>query len=694
MKTSQWSVIGYLLLITGVNGLIFYIAGLDSLNWRLTGPFLAIEVVLVAIFTWSLLRLQTHVETFEEGRRELDDFFNQSEGRSRQLLDRLQTSSDNASLAACLDRGALERMSDGYLEVEGSEPLLAPGPFPGSRDDHLVDVMMRRGPSLFTSLGILFTFIGLVYGLQDLQFGQDAETLSASLKALLPQVGVAFLSSFIGIASSAISLVFGRPLLHAFRQSRETFSQHLEFLDIEKSTAHGLRRLEARMSNLAAEFDKMKQSNERLRDEFQETRDEQFERHRDVLERMFDTFTDHFRESLDDPFDALRDRLEAHRNLLEETQRQREDHQSQLGELLDHQRDLLDHERQLRETFRREVGTLADLQSRLETYTEHIETSVTVTRDILEQFESLRDSIARRDDTLMEHHQATIEHQHDVRELMAEQVDETRETLEAVDSTLQTTMEETTASLATTVQVAEDAFERGVDDLLHHQEDVVTTLSEQIESTENHLNTIVERTQTELIGIVEEWRSTVESTEHDFADNIEGTLEQLEQLADGMAEGIEAHHQTLEDKMYQIASALELLERLQSEDALARLEEATSEMTDELTQQGERFEETSLELLAELDEMQGVLRDMRREESEHVSDRRATSEEPTSALESGHRYEERGDEADQEGDGASVDVPSPSSLSASSPSTTEREDRESDTSTPRFGNASSDDDTT
>ena len=58
-------------------------------------------------------------------------------------------------------------------------------------------------PDIFTSIGILGTFLGLVWGLRDFQ-PTDYSAMTSSVAALVEGIKVAFLTSIYGISFSIV----------------------------------------------------------------------------------------------------------------------------------------------------------------------------------------------------------------------------------------------------------------------------------------------------------------------------------------------------------------------------------------------------------------------------------------------------------------------------------------------------------
>ncbi len=71
-------------------------------------------------------------------------------------------------------------------------------------------VGIEQLPSIFTALGILFTFIGLVTGLKGININGGSEELMTGMGTLLDGVGHAFGSSLWGIAASSVTMLMSR----------------------------------------------------------------------------------------------------------------------------------------------------------------------------------------------------------------------------------------------------------------------------------------------------------------------------------------------------------------------------------------------------------------------------------------------------------------------------------------------------
>ena len=70
-------------------------------------------------------------------------------------------------------------------------------------DMHVHKRLLEMAPDLFTSIGILGTFVGLVWGLKDFR-PSDYEAMTSSVSSLVDGIKVAFLTSIYGIAFSIV----------------------------------------------------------------------------------------------------------------------------------------------------------------------------------------------------------------------------------------------------------------------------------------------------------------------------------------------------------------------------------------------------------------------------------------------------------------------------------------------------------
>ncbi len=73
-------------------------------------------------------------------------------------------------------------------------------------------------PGVFTGLGILGTFVGLVLGLSDLNFSGNTQVLEQGINNLISGMYLAFLTSIAGLVSSLLWSLIDRKLLNYYRK--------------------------------------------------------------------------------------------------------------------------------------------------------------------------------------------------------------------------------------------------------------------------------------------------------------------------------------------------------------------------------------------------------------------------------------------------------------------------------------------
>ena len=118
--------------------------------------------------------------------------------------------------------------------------------------------------SVFTGLGILGTFVGLVIGMYNLDFSNGADT-AASIKSLLDGTQTAFFTSIVGIFSSLF--------FNGYHESRlmKNFSRHVSELSIALDDAYPLLSVEQQMSTAKAQADMIAVMNSLLQESRRQT---------------------------------------------------------------------------------------------------------------------------------------------------------------------------------------------------------------------------------------------------------------------------------------------------------------------------------------------------------------------------------------------------------------------------------------
>lgn len=161
--------------------------------------FLGIMVVLyLAGMIGGMFRMGNISEALRGATEELSGIFKTSGRVAAEKLVHLNGIFNHTYLDSKMENftDSIARSEEGIGEIEeylNEEEL----------DNHLHKRLLEMIPDIFTSLGILGTFVGLVWGLKNFQ-PNNYEAMTSSVASLVDGIKVAFLTSIYGIALSII----------------------------------------------------------------------------------------------------------------------------------------------------------------------------------------------------------------------------------------------------------------------------------------------------------------------------------------------------------------------------------------------------------------------------------------------------------------------------------------------------------
>ena len=161
--------------------------------------FLAIMAViyLVGLFG-GMFRVDGIAQAFMRGTQELTSVFKMP-GKAK--------TEDLSCLKGIFDHKYLDDRMDNFIDSMGKNQKGVGGIEEYINEDeidlHVHKKILEMAPDIFTSLGILGTFIGLVWGLKSFE-PSSYETMTTSVSTLVEGIKVAFLTSIYGIAFALI----------------------------------------------------------------------------------------------------------------------------------------------------------------------------------------------------------------------------------------------------------------------------------------------------------------------------------------------------------------------------------------------------------------------------------------------------------------------------------------------------------
>ena len=120
---------------------------------------------------------------------------------------------------------------DGQMQVVAVRSTVAADTFFNGQfviDSRLRTDFFKHLPGIFTGLGIIGTFTGLIDGLRSFQVTENAATVRASLESLMHAVGEAFLISAAAITAAMVVTFVEKLLLAALYRKTETISHGID----------------------------------------------------------------------------------------------------------------------------------------------------------------------------------------------------------------------------------------------------------------------------------------------------------------------------------------------------------------------------------------------------------------------------------------------------------------------------------
>lgn len=220
MKKKVMNVLLFLIVLAAAIGMTVYVGQGATSVLIYNFAFLGIMVVVyIAGLAGGMFRINRISDALSDGTQELKHLL-ETPGKMevsripslngifhhRYLDDRMQSFTD-----------AVSKSQEGIVDIEeylNEEDL----------DIHIHKKILEMAPDLFTSLGILGTFVGLVWGLKNFE-PSNYEAMTNSVASLVDGIKVAFLTSIYGIA---MSLIYSSGMKAEYSSMTESLQEFLE----------------------------------------------------------------------------------------------------------------------------------------------------------------------------------------------------------------------------------------------------------------------------------------------------------------------------------------------------------------------------------------------------------------------------------------------------------------------------------
>ncbi|MBI1424325.1 MAG: anti-phage defense ZorAB system ZorA [Gammaproteobacteria bacterium] len=478
------------------------------------------------------------------------------------------------------------------------------------RSDIVVDIPLRTDffkhlPGLFTGVGIIGTFYGLLIGLQAFQVSENPVIVRASLNQLLHGVWEAFLVSAAAIALAMVVTFIEKIIITRLNAKVEKIVQLLDGLFEGGAGEEYLARLVKASESSAGQTASL------LRDELQQIMAEQTDRQiaasNASAAALGERIVGSIEESLKEPLTGLAEAFKGVRN------DQNDAVQSMLSNVLE------SFSKQMKDLFGNQITGINNLQQQT---VEALQAAVLK----LEEMATNVDAAGQRGmtamaDQLSESMAAAESRQRIMNEKMAEFVDQIRVAVANSQSETQDRLQSTLSELSERMGAVIDGLSAQVklaaDASSHHQNELVTRSQEVVGEFGGQVGAVVEgvnRAVGEMRAAVEAMRNTTGDAiskinsgadtlylaARDFAKagaGVTGTLEQsalvskqLSQVAGSMAtasmglSGMLSDYSSARDSMIELVSSLQIVveqarrEASMSGDVVDRIEAATAKL--------------------------------------------------------------------------------------------------------------------
>ena len=158
-------------------------------------------------------------------------------------------------------------------------------------DMHVHKRLLEMAPDLFTSIGILGTFVGLVWGLKDFR-PSDYEAMTSSVSSLVDGIKVAFLTSIYGIAFSIVYTSGMKSEYSSMTENLQLFLDRFHTYVMPSAESESMNLLVASQKNQTAAMNQMaEQFSVKMADSFEKVITPTFKKMNDSLDTLVDSVT-------------------------------------------------------------------------------------------------------------------------------------------------------------------------------------------------------------------------------------------------------------------------------------------------------------------------------------------------------------------------------------------------------------------
>lgn len=287
MRKKALNVILFLAVVIAAVGMTLYVGRGAASILVYNFCFLGIMVIAYAVGMFGgMFRMNDLSRAFRDAADELKDIF-QSPGKidtsklsslngifhHRYLDDKMQAFTDTISQSQ-EGIGDIEE----YLNEEDV-------------DEHIHKRLLEMVPDIFTSLGILGTFVGLVWGLKNFE-PSNYEAMTTSVASLVDGIKVAFLTSIYGIAMSIVYSCGMKSEYSSLTSNLQSFLDRFHIYVMPTAESESMNILVASQKNQTAAMEQMAEKfSVQMADSFEKVITPTFQKMNDSLDVLVNSVT-------------------------------------------------------------------------------------------------------------------------------------------------------------------------------------------------------------------------------------------------------------------------------------------------------------------------------------------------------------------------------------------------------------------
>ena len=287
MRKKALNVILFLAVVIAAVGMTLYVGRGAASILVYNFCFLGIMVIAYAVGMFGgMFRMNDLSRAFRDAADELKDIF-QSPGKidtsklsslngifhHRYLDDKMQAFTDTISQSQ-------EGIGD-IVEYLNEEDV----------DEHIHKRLLEMVPDIFTSLGILGTFVGLVWGLKNFE-PSNYEAMTTSVASLVDGIKVAFLTSIYGIAMSIVYSCGMKSEYSSLTSNLQSFLDRFHTYVMPTAESESMNILVASQKNQTAAMEQMAEKfSVQMADSFEKVITPTFQKMNDSLDVLVNSVT-------------------------------------------------------------------------------------------------------------------------------------------------------------------------------------------------------------------------------------------------------------------------------------------------------------------------------------------------------------------------------------------------------------------